>query len=295
MLEPSVRARLDAATHEAFVTVHAESVAEAISAARAHAACGLLLSPSFLGNESLESIDRLVGKSLAMLTVAIVAEQPTTAAKGLLELGACGVRRAIDLSKKEGWDALRNLVDHGGGDTAARILDEIGPLIQTATPELQQFFRALIRGAPHWGTVRTLAATLRIGSSTLNSRFFRAGLPLPKRLLASTRLLYAAAFFESPGASIADVANALEYSSPQSFNRHVQAMWGLTAGEFRRAYSFVAALEDYKRTLVMPYESTFRSFKPIRLVHRPSGSAPRLSVRTTRSADPRSEPKLIAV
>ncbi len=268
MLEPELRGQLDAATCEAFVTVHTESVAEALDAAKIHGARGLILSPSFVGNEPIESIARLVAKNLTMLTVAVVSEPESGAANSLLELGACGVRRAIDLTRREGWDALRNLADQSGGDTGQRIMNELGPFIEAATQEMQQFFRTIIRGAPQMRTARTLGRVLRIGTSTLASRFFRAGLPGPKRFLASTRLLYAAAFLESPSASIADVANAMDYSSPQGFNRHVQTMWGVTAGEFRRTYSFVAAVETYKSRLIIPYESTLRSFKPIRLVQR---------------------------
>ena len=59
------------------------------------------------------------------------------------------------------------------------------------------------------------------------SRFARAGLPSPKNYLAAIRLLHAAFLFETAGLSVADVAYRLEYSSPQSFGRHLRAMLGL--------------------------------------------------------------------
>ena len=272
MLEPEFRDRLEVATRDAFVTVHANSAAEAIEAAQTHGARGLILSPSFVGHESTESIDRLVAQSFAMLTVAVIAEPKPGSANGLLELGACGVRRAIDLTHKDGWEALRRLANHGGGETGARIMNELAPLIQTATRETQLFFRTVVRGAPRLRTARALGDMLHTLDSTLNSRFFRAGLPAPKQFLATTRLVYAAAFLESPSASIADVANTMDYSSPQSFNRHVQAMCGMTAGEFRRSWSFSAALEDLKQKLLVPYERTFRSFRPIRFTQRQAKS-----------------------
>ncbi len=270
MLEPEFRDRLDVATRHAFVTVHANSATEAIEAAHAHGARGFILSPSFVGNQSIESIDRLVAHSFAMLTVAVISEPKPGSANGLLELGACGVRRAIDLTHKDGWEALRRLANHGGGETGARIMNALGPLIQTATQETQLFFRTVVRGAPRLRTARALGDMLHTLDTTLNSRFFRAGLPAPKQFLATTRLVYAAAFLESPVASIADVANTMDYSSPQSFNRHVQAMCGMTAGEFRRSYSFATALEELRQKLFVPYEDTFRSFKPIRLIQRPT-------------------------
>src|SRR5439155_16581475 len=47
------------------------------------------------------------------------------------------------------------------------------------------------------------------------------------------RLLHAAYLFLNPGLSVSDVAYRLDYSSPQSFGRHLKAMLGVTAGEFR--------------------------------------------------------------
>ena len=77
------------------------------------------------------------------------------------------------------------------------------------------------------------------------SRFARAGLPSPKNYLAAIRLLHAAFLFETAGLSVADVAYRLEYSSPQSFGRHLRAMLGLTALEFRRRFPFPLALERF--------------------------------------------------
>jgi AraC-like DNA-binding protein len=95
------------------------------------------------------------------------------------------------------------------------------------------------------------------------SRFFRAGLPSPKRYLASTRLLYAAALMEIPGFSVADVAYRLEYSSAQSFGRHVRAVLGTTAGEFRRRYTLTVALHEYTSRLIAPYRAKLREFNPL--------------------------------
>ena len=107
------------------------------------------------------------------------------------------------------------------------------------------------------------AARLRLPASTLMSRFFRAGLPSPKRYLAGLRLVHAAALLETPGLSISDVAYRLEYSSPQSFGRHVRAGLGLTAREFRHRYPFDRALEDFVARLVKPFQTTLRTFRPL--------------------------------
>src|SRR5207244_3614463 len=121
------------------------------------------------------------------------------------------------------------------------------------------FFEAVARLAPVLSTVRRLARHLRICSSTLMSRFYRAGLPSPKTYLAGMRLVHAAYLFSNPGLSVADVAYRLDYSSPQSFGRHLKAMLGVTAGEFRRRFPFDVSLERYVDLLITPYRATLRA------------------------------------
>ena len=110
--------------------------------------------------------------------------------------------------------------------------------------------------------MRGLTGRMQVAPSTFMSRFFRAGLPSPKRYLAAIRLLHAAALFETPGLSISDVAYRLEYSSPQSFGRHVRAGVGLTAGEFRTRYPFERALEDFMAQLIEPFQAQLQTFRP---------------------------------
>jgi len=64
------------------------------------------------------------------------------------------------------------------------------------------------------------------------------------------RLVHAAYLFSNPGLSVADVAYRLDYSSPQSFGRHLKAMLGVTAGEFRRRFPFDVSLERYVDLLI---------------------------------------------
>src|SRR6185503_16340949 len=97
-------------------------------------------------------------------------------------------------------------------------------------------FEALFLAPPRLSTVRVLSHQLGVLPSTLMSRFFRAGLPAPKRFLAMARLVRAAYLFENRGLSVANIANHLEYSSPQSFGRHVRTLLDMTAMEFRAQY-----------------------------------------------------------
>jgi AraC-like DNA-binding protein len=62
---------------------------------------------------------------------------------------------------------------------------------------------------------------------------------------------------------VADVAYRLEYSSPQSFGRHLRAMLGVTALEFRRRFPFPVALERFIAVMVEPYRAVWRDFHPV--------------------------------
>jgi AraC-like DNA-binding protein len=111
--------------------------------------------------------------------------------------------------------------------------------------------------------VTALAERLYVRPSTLMSRFARAGLPSPKNYLSAIRLLHAAYLFEASGLSVADVAYRLEYSSPQSFGRHLRAMLGVTALEFRRRFPFPVAMERFVELMVEPYREVWRDFHPV--------------------------------
>ena len=112
-------------------------------------------------------------------------------------------------------------------------------------------------------TVRQLAHRLNVLPSTLMSRFFRARVPAPKRYLAFARLIRAARLFENPGLSISDVANHLDYSSPQSFGRHVRTLLHITAGEFRCTYDGERMLELFRRELVLPNIEPLCGLRPL--------------------------------
>ena len=139
----------------------------------------------------------------------------------------------------------------------------LDPDLHGVPPDCRVFFELVVRRAPDTGTVLELAEALRVVPSTLMARFYRAGLPSPKAYLQHTRLLHAAWLFKSEGFSIADVTHRLEYSSPQSFGRHLHALLGLTAGEFRRRLPFARALLRYRQTFVTPYRDRLLAFHPL--------------------------------
>lgn len=264
LLPPSERHRFEAVGDGCFISLHADSCREVLTAARRRRVDAFVLSVHRCGGADLPAVARLVREFPAIPAVALVSRHDHHATETLLRLGASGVRAAVDCTDAGGWRRLRELVGQPTSPVAARILHSLVPALGDEVPEdLHLFFEALTRLAPVLRTVRALARHLRIPPSTLMSRFLRAALPSPKTYLAGMRLVHAAHLFRNSGLSVADVAYRLDFSSPQSFSRHLKAMLGVTAGEYRRRFPFEVALARYVDLLIIPYRETFRAFRPM--------------------------------
>lgn len=263
VVDPRDRPRLDAAAGGRFRTIHAESVADAIRAVRERPVQAVLVSPSHVPQEQVPWVAALVRTYPGVQTVAVVSRHDTGSAERLLAFGASGIKTLLDLGQREGWTELRDALCHPTSPTAAAILGRVMPELGEAPADCRLCFETLIRVAPGTPTVRELCRRYGLRAPSFVSRFFRAGLPSPKRYLASLRLVYVAAMLETRGASVADAAYQLEYSSPQSFGRHLKTATGLTAGEFRRSMPFTRALEEFHHRMIVPYRTALRAFRPL--------------------------------
>ncbi|MDJ0766950.1 MAG: helix-turn-helix transcriptional regulator [Myxococcota bacterium] len=263
VVEPRIRSQLDTASGGIFSAVHTGSVGEVLRAVRERPVHAVFVSPGCVGEDELSHLSTLVDGFPGIPTVALVSRHDPTSSERLLELGAHGIRKMVDLSESLGWKRLRNLVSHPNSPTAAKIFVKLIPALGNPTPDCRSLFEILVRLAPGTTTIKDLTERLRVHPSTFMSRFFRLGLPSPKRYLASIRIVYAAALLEEPGLSLADVAYRLQYSSPQSFGRHLRTVLGTTASEFRTRYPFDLALDEFLERLVVPFRTTFRTFHPL--------------------------------
>jgi len=263
LVPPPERPRLDAAGDGYFNTLHVDSFRAVLDTARRRRVDALVISVHRCGGPELPAVARFVRDFPAIPAVALLSRHDSAATDTLLRLGATGVRAAVDCTEPDGWRRLRELVGHPASPAAAQILSRVLPALGPIPDDARVFFEVLARLAPVITTVRGLSRHLRVGSSTLMSRFFRAGLPSPKTYLAGIRLLHAAHLFHNPGLSVADAAYRLDYSSPQSFGRHLKAMLGVTAGEFRRRFPFEVALVRFVDVLVIPYREALRAFHPL--------------------------------
>jgi len=147
-------------------------------------------------------------------------------------------------------------------EIAHRILGAIHSSLPTLPSETHHLFEVLVRRAPSLATVRRFASGFGMHSSSLQSRFARAGLPSLKEYLAMVRLIYAARYFEDETATCGLVAYRLDFSSPQSFNRHVKARLGVHASEVR-SIGYEGMLARFLTTLVEPYRGQLTQFNPL--------------------------------
>jgi AraC-like DNA-binding protein len=263
VLMPGERPRVDAAGNGLFAVLHRDSIPDAVRAVRERPVDAVLVSVHRCAPEQMDVLGHLVREFPAIPTVALVSQHDPGTIEMLLRLGASGVRQVVDVTSPAGWSRLRQVVGQPATRAVARIQGPVLGTIADAPPDARMFVEAMVRLAPDVPTVTALAAQLSVRPSTLMSRFARAGLPSPKNYLAAIRLLHAAFLFETVGLSVADVAYRLEYSSPQSFGRHLRAMLGLTALEFRRRFPFPVALERFVALMMEPYREIWRSFHPL--------------------------------
>jgi AraC-like DNA-binding protein len=263
VLRPEERSRVEAAGTGWFSLLHGETIPDAIRSVRERPVDAVLLSVHRCREGQLDALGRLVRGFPGIPTVALVSRHDAEGSEALLHLGASGVRQVVDVTGPEGWHRLRQILGQPVTRDVARIQQPVLIALGEVPPDTRLFFEALIRLAPDIPTARQLAERLGVRSTTLMSRFVRAGLPSPKNYLAAMRLVHAALFFERPGYTVADVAYRLDYSSPQSFGRHVRALLGITSSELRRRFPFAQSVERFIGLMVTPYLETWRGFRPL--------------------------------
>lgn len=266
ILQKEEQFAVDAAGSGVYLAHHRVSAREVRSDIQHRQAQAILFSVRYCRNHDWYNLTRVIQETPHVPAIALFTGTIPGIAETLLYLGRNGVNDAVDVSNSDGWLRLRRLLsDRCADEVETELLSRIDACADDMTEECKIFFRTLLQLSRVVSSVRELSETLHVLPSTLMSRFFRAGLPAPKRYLAWTRLARAAYLFENPGFSIANVANHLEFSSPQSFGRHIRAMAGTTALQFRRAADSQAVVSRFIDELILPYRHIFRTFNPLTL------------------------------
>jgi AraC-like DNA-binding protein len=264
LLAPNERNRFDTLSQGFYRGLHRDSVDQLLRDLRMHSADVVVVSAGSLGQRDAARLATVVREFPKIPAIALLPSYSSATAQTVLTLGRSGVRTVVDIQTSRGWSELHNLLVAD----ASRLLERaamamLSVELPITTTGCLRFFEMVFRRHAGAKTVRQLADALSICASTLMSRFFRAKLPPPKQYLALARLAHAARLLENPGASVSSVANSLDYSSPQSFGRHLQLFLQLTPREFRRRYDGEGMLEVFRAELVAPYRDPLRSFDPL--------------------------------
>lgn len=265
VLTPGERLRVDAAGEGMYRSVHRNSVDDVMRDVRAARVDAVVVSVNYCERASTEPVAMMVREFPRLPTMALLSDLGPRTPQTLLALGTSGVRRLIDVRESTGWRSLRAAVADECGNSVQRLAQvRLGQDLRDVSPDCWRFFQTLFLCPSYVTSVRRLAESLDVLPSTLMSRFFRAELPPPKRYLSMARLVRAAHLFENRGFSIANVANHMDYSSPQSFGRHVRALLGVTALDFREIYDGEGMLDRFRADLVLPHLEKLRRLAPLR-------------------------------
>ncbi|SRR5579883_2442641 len=269
LTEPE-RRYVDAVGTDLFEAVHRDSIDDVVADVRQRrvratvvsvARCLVPAQPRIMSR-----IASIVRDFPHVAAVALLTDVRGSEPAALLALGRSGVRTLVDARQPVGWRTLRDTIAlHEPSDWAfeAAALTQLEADLGEAPGDCRRFFTLLFTAPPHIVRVEQLAQLLDVLPTTLASRFSRHALPSAKSYLAWARLARAAALFEDPALSVAAAATMLEYSSPQSFGRHLRTSMGLTPSDFRRRYTARAMLERFRQDLVLPFLPTLRRFSPL--------------------------------
>lgn len=264
MLTPVERTRVDAAGEGLYRTLHRDSMEDVIRDLREQRVSAVLVSVSRCSERDAQRVGWMVREFPRVPAVALLTQLDPATPRAVLSLGQSGVRTLIDVRQSAGWRELRDvLLADRAGDIGRLAVAQLVIDLMGVPEDCWRFFEMLFTVPARVATVRVLSARLQVVPSTLMSRFFRARLPAPKRYLAMARLTQAARLLENPGLSVANVANHLEYSSPQSFGRHVRTLLHVTATDFRQRYDGEGMLGRFREELVLPHLAVLRDFTPL--------------------------------
>lgn len=263
-LTPAERERVDAAGYGCYTTLHRENLDDLLVDLRTQPVSAVVVSVARYQQQHAPQMARLVREFPRVPAVALLAANETRTTHALLALGQHGIRSLVDVREPSGWRDLRQFVtreDENGIEPIA--IQRIRQDLAAGSPDTHRFFEALFTAPRSLTTVRDLSRLLGVLPTTFMSRFFRAKLPAPKQYLAAARLVRAARLFENPGYSITHVAFLLEYSSPQSFSRHVHHVMRMGAADFRQQFTGHGMLDRMRHDLVLPYLEVWPSFEAL--------------------------------
>lgn len=266
ILTPAERSAVDAAGEGLYRTLHRSSLDEVRRDLRDQSATAVLVSLACCTPRDAIRMAAILREHPRVPMMGLVTSAERVHPQSLLSLGRSGMRIVIDARESTGWHLLRETVataDRGSFTIDSAIADLRVKLL-AAGEDCLELLELFFTATPAVHSVRKVAEQVSVHPGTLMSRFQRAGLPPMKRYLDLANLVRAAHRLEDPRRSIADVAISLEYSSPQSFGRHVNLVLRMTASAFRTAYDCEGMYRRFCDDVIIPFKSPLIAFRPLR-------------------------------
>jgi AraC-like DNA-binding protein len=268
ILTPAERSAVDAAGEGLYRAMHRSSLDEVRRDLREQTATAVLLSLACCTPRDAIRMAAILREHPRVPMMGLVTNAERVHPQSLLSLGRSGMRIVIDARESGGWHLLRETVATADRSsfTVDSALADLRLQLMAAGTDCLELLELFFTAKPALHSVRKLAALVDLHPGTLMSRFLRAGLPPLKRYLDIANLVRAAHRLQDPRRSIADVAVSLEYSSPQSFGRHVNLVLGLTASAFRASYDCEGMYHRFCDELIAPFLAELIAFRPLRTV-----------------------------
>lgn len=268
ILTPSERSAVDAAGHGLYRAMHRSTLDEVRRDLEQRTATAVLVSLACCSPRDAIRMAAILREHPRVPMMALVTNAERVHPQSLLSLGRSGMRIVIDARESSGWHLLRETVATAerGTFSIESVVTELRQRLLAADEDCLLMLELFFTSEPALHTVRQVARHVGMHPGTLMSRFQRAGLPPLKRFLDFANLVRAAHRLEDPRRSIADVALTLEYSSPQSFGRHVQLVLGMTASAFRARFDCEGMFRRFCDELITPCQLALCRFRPLRSV-----------------------------
>lgn len=260
LLTADERSSVDAAGKGLCAPLHRDSLDEVTRDVRERHATAVVLSVARCVRETM-NVAGLMREFPRIPAIALLSVADPAMSHTVLTLGQSGVRTLIDVRAPDAWRALRRAIMDSAPTSVCRVaLDALADDLTGVKAGCWEFFDLLFTATPPISRVSVLSRRLHLAPFALASRLYRLRLPAALDYLYTARLTRAARLLENPGLSITNVANLLEFSSPQAFGRHVGVMLQLSASAFRRSYDGVRMIELFRQRLVLPYLDRLQRF-----------------------------------
>jgi AraC-like DNA-binding protein len=164
-------------------------------------------------------------------------------ARDLRTMGEWGVAEIISLELDSTPYKIERRIDQARERSAVHTVLALLP--EGVPPRSRTVIEAALGVVAADGGPAELARTLFVSIRTLQRRCARLGLPAPRTLLASLRLLLAARFLDDPGRTVLSAALAAGYSSDTSLHRALRRADLPSPSYLRNGRALRSAIEHF--------------------------------------------------